>query len=162
STGATRVTELGSSLLEIIDGLEAVHALLRQGPLPGWSFLGIEKSKFLAEVARFLHPGRDMTLLHSVDSMYERFPARYGGIVYDRIVSSSAFHDAGALARFLRCFDAGILNLLASREETFVSSFFGAEYTYFSLRALDSLLEGRLFHLFGLRAPRHAELRDTG
>jgi len=158
-----RVTELGSSLLEIIDGLEAAHALFQ--PLyefPCCSFLGIEKSEFLVDVAQLLHPDHDITLVSSTDSMYARFPDGVGGVVYDRIVSSSAFRSVESFAKFLKGFDAGILNLLTSREETFVSNFFGAEYTYFSLRELDRLMSHSLFHLFGLRAPKHAELRTTG
>jgi hypothetical protein len=159
----TRVAELGSSLLEIIDGLEAMQAvdLLPGCSLP-YSFLGIEKSGFLAEASRLLHPNYDITLLPSVEEFHERFPNKYRGIVYDRIVSSSAFRQPTELARFLAHFDAGILNLLTSREDTFVSNFFGANYTYFSLAELDRQLPERLFHLFGFRAPKHAELRATG
>jgi hypothetical protein len=162
----TRVAELGSSLLEIINGLETMHAALHrddsQFDAPGYGFLGIEQSEFLAEASRLLHPNHDITLLSSADALYREFPDRCGGVIYDRVVSSFAFQDVGALVKFLTCFDAGILNLLTSREDTFVSSFFGAECSYFSLAELDRLLPGEIFHLFGFQAPKHAKLRATG
>jgi hypothetical protein len=162
----TRISELGSSLLEIIDGLETMRAVVsdEHAPFnsPRYSFVGIEKSEFLAEVSQLLHPNHDITLLPSVDALHQQFPRGCGGIVYDRIVSSSAFHNASALAEFLSHFDAGILNLLTSRNDSFISNFFGADYTYFSLAELDHHLPQKLFHLFGFRAPKHAELRSTG
>jgi len=162
----TRITELGSSLLEIIDGLKTMRAVFSgehaPSSSPRYSFLGIEKSKFLAEVSQLLHPNDDITLLPSADVLHQQFPHGCGGIVYDRIVSSSAFQDVSELAKFLGNFDAGILNLLTSREGSFISNFFGADYTYFSLAELDFHLPQKLFHLFGFRAPKHAELRSTG
>jgi hypothetical protein len=164
SMPVTRVTELGSSLLEIIDGLEAVHALFgrERTEFPRYSFLGIEKSEFLADIAQLLHPNHDIRVISSAESIHTAFPDGCGGIIYDRIVSSLAFSDVGSLVKFLKCFDAGILNLLTSRGETFATNFFGGRFTYFSLLDLDRLMGQSLFHLFGFRAPKHAELRATG
>jgi hypothetical protein len=164
ATSATRIAELGSSLFEIIDGLEAVQALFCPGQAPDarqYAYLGIERSEFLAEVSRLLHQNHEINLHASVESMLQ-YAERWGGVIYDRIVSSLAFNDSESLAHFLDQFDAGILNLLASREETFTSQFFGAQYTYFSLREVQRHLKRPLFHLFGFRAPKHAELRATG
>jgi hypothetical protein len=160
-----RVTEIGSSLLEVIDGIEAAHAAFgRYYPgigIEGLHYVGIEPSRFLNDVSLFLHPDHDVVTVPSVEALYERYPQRCGGVIYDRIVSSSAFQDAASLARFLGWFDAGILNLLTSREETFTASFLGAHYTYFSLSELHRLLPQPLYHLFGFRAPKHADARET-
>jgi hypothetical protein len=166
SMPVTRVTELGSSLLEIIDGLEATHALFGRertpSEFPRYSFVGIEKSEFLADVAQLLHPNHDIRVMPSAESIYATFPDGCGGIIYDRIVSSLAFSDVESLVKFLKCFDAGILNLLTSRDETFVTNFFGGRFTYFSLQDLDRLMGPSLFHLFGFKAPKHADLRAAG
>src|SRR5262249_11842032 len=161
STAAPRLAELGSSLFEIIDGLEAAHIALspdRPNRVRRCAFLGIEASEFLSDVSRLLHPGHNLTLFASVEEM-QTTSKRWGGIVYDRIVSSLAFHDTVSLARFMDWFDVGILNLLTSRGDTFRSEFFGANYTYFSLADLDQLLTQPLFHLFGFKAPSHSALR---
>ena len=157
ATSTTHVTELGSSLMEIIDGLEAARSLLGSGRAHGLCFRGIEPSECLADASRLLHPTHDLTLFRSVSAL-EAIPA-FGGIIYDRIVSSSAFRDVDSLSRFLARFDAGILNLLTSREDTFVSEFLGSDYTYFSLAELGTSLRHPLFHLFGMKAPKHAEQR---
>lgn len=162
ATSARRVTELGSSLLEIIDGLDAMRILLGPHGRTDNEYIGIEHSAFLAEVSRLLHPGRTVSLLPAATDIASAFPQRCGGVVYDRITSSSAFRDTASLADFLASFDAGILNLLTSRGETFTAHFLGNEYTYFSLAELQAQLCLPLYHLFGFRAPKHAELRATG
>lgn len=160
--GATRVTELGSSLMEVIDGLEATESLLWPAELrPAREYFGIERSPLLAKISRQLHQTHRITVVPST-AEFRGAVGGGGGVLYDRIISSFAFRDVAGLAEFLGDFDAGILNLLASQEETFVSHSLGSDYTYFSLAEMARTLPQPLYHLFGHRAPKHAGQRETG
>jgi len=164
ASDAKRVTELGSSLMEIIDGLEAVQRRLWPDESPQHlAYFGVESSAFLAEVSRLLHLDQRPTVVADASETPRAVgPTHGGGVLYDRIISSFAFRDVAGLATFLDRFDCGILNLLTSREETFRAQYLGGEYTYFSLAEMAERLTRPLYHLFGFRAPKHAALRATG
>lgn len=153
--GLKNITELGSSVGELIDGLELMNKYFLSAGFGGlesevfsYKFLGIERSELLRQVAVQLHHGYQMTLVDSCSSVTD-----VGGILYDRSVSSYAFATVKGLAGFLKKFDVALLNLFLSKDETFISTASGGAFTYFSMKELVSCLEQPLFHLFGYKSP---------
>ena len=147
------VTELGSALFEMVDGLEVVRCYASRNGLPdldpqGLSYHGIDISPMLTHAARELHPDHDLTLYPDIDTYTRR-----GGVLYDRNVTNYAFESAAEVAAFLNRFDAALLNIYVSLEATFTTWRLGKQTTYFSLTELLDALDKPLVHLFGERAP---------
>lgn len=159
-----RVVELGSALFEMIDGLSLVDRIVRRDhglkdppTIGNLAFEGIEPSEILARVSALLHHQYNVVLHPS----HRELPGG-GGLLSDRAVSSYAFESADAAASFMNGFDAGVLNLLLSKGDTFQSSVLGKTVTYFSMAELVSHLDKPLYHLFGLKAPEHMAYRSAG
>ncbi|MBI4179222.1 hypothetical protein HY522_07360 [bacterium] len=154
SPGAA-ILELGSSLNELIDGLEVVdryfvdrESSVRCPDIPKRRFGGIEISEFLSFAGRVLHPGYDIRIYPHAGKVDQPY-----GILYDRNVSSDAFTTSEELAAFIRRADAAILNIFVSRDETFQTPRLGRAITYFHLNSLLDGLDKPLFHLFGRKSP---------
>lgn len=152
---AESVLELGSSLLEMIDGLELVkkHMAGYNGTLPKieprrLSFIGVELSQLLSSASQILHPEYQITMRSSVTEVTERFD-----VLYDRSVSNYAFESAGEVADFVNRSQVALLNIYLSKGETFSSSRLGKSLTYFSLEEVVEGLDKPLYHLFGEKAP---------
>lgn len=150
-----RVTELGCSLFEMIDGLELVNeiAKAREGTLPSldlssYSYVGVEIADILGLASRTLHRGYNVEIYKKPDETPEDL-----GFLYDRNVTAYVFESAAELADFMNRATVGFVNLFVSLEDTFQSSRLGKQITYFSLSELLPLLDRPLFHLFGDRAP---------
>lgn len=138
------VTELGSSLLEVIDGLRAVDHLT--GPWPSRPpldvpYRGIESSPTFRRFARALYPQATVTATVRVA----------GGILYDRAVSSYAFRTARAAAACFNGAEAALCNLLLSRGASRTTERTPFPATWFSARELVAGLDKPLWHLFGRR-----------
>lgn len=147
------VLEIGSSLLEMIDGLELTRAVLaesriRRVPLEALEFLGIENSAFLSYASRSLHPDWRTRVFSDAASCDARID-----LVVDRATAGLVFTGAKAFAAFLGRAQAGVLNLFVSRGESFSATVQDMPFVYFSLRELIQRLDGRLYHLFGEKAP---------
>lgn len=150
-----QVVELGSSLFEMIDGLELVKRFLSQTHSPirvpdphDVDYLGIEISDLLIQAAEHVH--REYRLTHVKDC--EKLPSRID-VLYDRNVSSYAFQTPKALADLMNRAEVCLMNLFVSKGQTFLSARLGKSLTYFSLAELIEHLERPLYHLFGFKAP---------
>lgn len=149
------VVELGSSLFEMIDGLEVTrkciegsgHDLPNLDPI-SLTYTGIEISKLLASASRRLHPEYNITIVPDVGAFDGK-----GELLYDRSVTNYAFESADEAATFINKFDVALLNTFVSYGDTFASTRLGKTLVYFNLGELISELDQPLFHLFGSRAP---------
>jgi hypothetical protein len=155
ASGGDSILELGSSLFEVIDGLEVVQKILSKSdtfpeskPVEDLSFLGVELSECLRSAATVLHPG------YGIDqyAAFRNIKADYD-LLYDRAVSSYTFTSAEELALCINRSRIAVANLYLSKNETFVTGALGKSLTYFSLAELIESLDRPLYHLFGLRAP---------
>lgn len=156
------IVELGSSLFEMLDGLELVARSLKESgsrikplDLKSLTFLGVEISEDLRRVSQLLHPDYKIQLFKDVTEVKSRYD-----LLYDRNVTSYAFTTAQELAQFINHFDVALMNLFVSKGETFIASRLGKSLTYFSLKELCSHLDKPLYHLFGEKAPGPASGQD--
>ena len=154
TTEKPTIVELGSSLFEMIDGLESIQKYicskdsnLLNIDLKNYIYNGIDISDVLCETAIALHKDYIINTYHSVECIVHKF-----NILYTRAVSSYAFTTSQELANFINLSDIAFMNLFVSKKETFYTSLL-KPITYFSLEELDSYLNKPLFHLFGERAP---------
>lgn len=165
-----RLTELGSSVMEVIDGLEAGMNLIARtgGPVDAagriapeaLEFVGIEPSALMRRLARAIHAGTPIVQYEDVTAALRAGVS--GGLLYDRCVTSYAFDDVVEAAAFINRFDAAYMNLLISKEGGFSTPILGRNATYFPLEALNRHLRYPLTHLFGLRAPPRVAYRNQG
>jgi hypothetical protein len=149
-----QVTELGSSLFEMIDNLELVRIALKDSAIPDVDiktikFLGVELSELLIQAAKELHPGYELDHVRSVSEIDRRL-----GFLYDRSVSNYAFETSAEFAALLNTSEIAFLNTFLSLGNTFESRRLGKRLVYFSLAEMLAHLKKPLFHLFGERAPR--------
>ena len=147
------VLEIGSSLFEIIDGLRLVRKVMAGQKIPqvdleSLLFLGIENSELLGYASRGLHPEYRTRVYPSVGACDAAVD-----LIVDRASANLVFSKAEDYAACLRRAKAGVLNLFASRDESFVSNAQDRPFTYFSLKSLIAGLDGRLYHLFGEKSP---------
>lgn len=147
------VLEIGSSLLEIIDGLELTRTALAESGIPrvaleSIEFLGIENSAFLGYASQSLHPDKRTRIFPDAASCEAEID-----LVVDRATAGLVFQDTASFASFLRRATAGVLNLFVSSGESFGAVVQDMPFVYFSLRELIERLDGRLYHLFGEKAP---------
>ena len=152
---AETVLELGSSLFEMIDGLELVekYAAGLNGGLPiveieRLSFIGVELSSLLSSASLVLHPEYQITLYPNTTKVTGSFD-----VLYDRSVSNYAFESAGEVANFINRSKVALLNIYLSKGEIFTSARLGKLLTYFSLEEVAEGLDKPLYHLFGEKAP---------
>jgi hypothetical protein len=151
-----RMIELGSTLLEVIDGLEMVDDhMMRVGRASAsigvqkMSFHGVEISDFLSRMSRRLHPNHDVALCSDW-----RQVVKGADILYDRAVSSYACRSTSELVELMSLARVTFANLFVSRGETFQTHAVGHSITYFSLAELDDATGGQLYHLYGKRNPK--------
>ncbi len=150
-----RIAELGCSLFELIDGIDAARCVLsrqnevRVPDVTDLEFVGVDISSVMRDAAAALHPE------HRLDVVADVSEVQSFDFLYDRNVSSYAFTCPQALAQFLCRGQAGLLNLFVSLESTFASNRMGKTLTYFGLEELLEELDQPLFHLFGDRSPGH-------
>jgi len=149
------VLEIGSSLMEVIEGLDVAALALRDSPhIPQdfdsheITFQGIEISDILAYGSQVLHPQHAIEI-HSSASSYES----NSDLLLDRSVTNYAFDDPDHLVAFLRRSRCGLINTFFSLGDTFYSERLGKRLTYFSLSDVASRMDSELIHLYGTRAP---------
>ena len=157
-----RITELGSSVYEMIDGLELVKEVARITDcglpvldLTSYTYLGAEISDMLSLASRVLHKEYNL----KIQPALSKLPAEFG-FSYDRAVSNYAFETPAELAEFVNRSEVSFLNTYFSLGETFMASRLGKQTVYFSLDETLDLLVKPLFHLFGDRAPRPVSGHD--
>ena len=149
------IVELGSSLFEMVDGLDLVRSYAKNNDssLPDidpsiFKYTGVEISNLLNDAARDLHKEYNMNLIESTNDAVGPFD-----ILYDRSVTNYAFDSAKDVASFVNKSECALLNIFLSKGETFISSRLGKRLTYFSLEEFVEELNHPLFHLFGNKAP---------
>ena len=149
------VLELGSSLFEMIDGMELVRKYFQDWEfsfksidLKKLTYYGIEISQVLSFASQVLHPEYNISISPNVSQFKEDFD-----IFYDRSVTNYAFESSVEVSKLINTSEVALMNIFLSKEETFVSSRLGKKLTYFSIEELISYLKKPLFHLFGEKAP---------
>lgn len=150
------VTELGSSLFEMIDGMELLNKYARQTAsdfptvnLKNISFTGVELSSMLTEASKHLHQNYKLNIFTDIYSL----PEENKGLLYDRNVTSYVFDNTPELVSFINRYDIAYCNIYFNKEKTFHGSRLGKKHTYFSLEEFIKLTDKPLYHLFGTRAP---------
>jgi hypothetical protein len=148
------ITELGSSLFEMIDNLELVRFTLKNSAIPdvdpkNISFFGIELSDLLIQASKELHLEYDLRHVRSVAEIDR--PIQF---LYDRSVTNYALETSREFADLLNRSNIALINTFFSLGETFDSRRLAKRLVYFSLPEILTRLKKPLFHLFGERAPR--------
>lgn len=152
-----RLMELGSTLMEVIDGLHMVddHMLRHNRTtqsicVDDIEFIGIEKSDFLSDMSIYLHP-------HNNIKIYNDIAESPGDIdiIFDRSVSSYSCRTTDEVAGFMSNADVVLANLLMSRTSTFSVNSVGHVVTYFSIADLYDSCNGNLYHIYGTRNPKY-------
>ena len=150
-----KIVELGSSLFELIDGLELSLKYFKSTgyandkiDIKNLEFTGIEISPLLSLGSKILHSQYNIKLHSDCNDM-----TGGGDLLWDRMVSSYIFTTAKDLADFINLFKVGWLDLAVSKEGSFVASAVGKTFTYFSLQELIYHLNKPLYHLFGYKNP---------
>jgi hypothetical protein len=144
-----QVTELGSSLFELIDALEFVQRCVPSTvAVDDLHYFGVELSDLLIRAAEELHPGIAIEHVRTVAEATKPL-----GLLYDRNVSSYAFETADEFAAFVNRSELALVNGFFSNETTFAARRLGKRLTYFSLNEFAAALKHPMYHLFGARAP---------
>jgi len=144
-----QVTELGSSLFELIDALRFVQKCVPSAvSVDDLQYFGVELSDLLIRATEELHPGTTIEHVRTVAEVNRPL-----GLLYDRNVSSYAFETADEFATFVNRSELALVNGFFSKESTFAVRRLGKRLTYFSLNEFASALKHPMYHLFGTRAP---------
>lgn len=144
-----KVTELGSSLFELIDALQFVQKCIPSAILvEDLQYFGVELSDLLIRATEELHPGIAIEHVRTVADANRPL-----GLLYDRNVSSYAFETSDEFASFVNRSDLALVNGFFSKETTFAVRRLGKRLTYFSLEEFTAALKHPMYHLFGTRAP---------
>jgi len=162
-------TELGGSLLEIIDGYNIlVEALCQHSNGAGrgddhWitKWNSIEISPLFQKASQIIHPLDEIDIFTSSEEYIRRLELHGKGTsvhsLYDRAVSSYAFDANDTFVAFLSKFDFASLQILGFLErELRVEDPIGTNMNYFNLALLQSKLNsvgGKLYYYYGGRRP---------
>lgn len=141
--------ELGTSLFEVIDGLEFTALLLNEKQeMRNVVFQGVEISPLFRLAAETLHPAHRLVQLQDVSEIDKKIKTI--DVLYDRAVSSYCYETTKELAGLMNKSAIGFLNLWLSQTLTFDElKFMGKAFTYFSLPGLLKNLNKPLYFLFG-------------
>jgi hypothetical protein len=164
-------TELGGSLLEIIDGyqiclefLELTEPYMESPykrskyiePIEQW--ISIETAPLFGDLCRILHPDYKIKAYESINDFKNEFSLGSTKSLFDRAVSSYAFSETFEYANFISLFDLACVQILGFLEEqVVVQDPIGTEMVYFNLRLLNEILTekktGQLRYFYGSRRP---------
>ena len=156
-------TELGGSLMEIIDGYDVLvealdksnYEIKKRHGIFSWN--SIEASKIFREACQSIHPQHSISVFNDLDHFELNSSGSSLNSLYDRAVSSYAFQEVNAFSEFLRKFDFANLQILGFLErEDFVIDPVGTTMTYFNLGKLHQNLAnsgGKLYYCYGGRRP---------
>ena len=151
------VCELGSTLFEVIEGFQCTRRWLSglsptdspQLLLEECKWLGVEISEMFRDAAELLHPDYHIVHTTSTDDVTDAI-----SLLLDRSVSNYCYAHAHEFASVVNQSSAAYLNSYFSLGETFTSTRYAKQLTYFSLEEFLSHCESEVFHLYGRRAPR--------
>jgi hypothetical protein len=155
------VMELGSSLFELIDGLEAVNRYFADRAIvicgegetlspKKQAYTGIELSELLRYASEKLHPGFTINTLPDAG----RLTGQYD-ICFSRMTTSYAFTEVSEYTGFLKHSSTALLNSYFSLGDTFITGAVGKSLTFFSLKEFLEKVDKPFYHLFGFEAPGH-------
>ncbi len=159
----SEIVELGSTLFELIDGLEVACKYDSAGDMQlfdaNWKsismkkFVGIEISSLFQELAVELHPKNK--ILHFTDAeSYANQTNDEPRVLVDRSVANYMFETGKEFGAFARNFQYGIINTYFSLEEDFTVTRYGKQMNYLSLSEFLNVFGNEFFHLYGFEAPR--------
>ena len=151
------VCELGSTLFEVIEGFRCTEKWLASQAGAGdprlsldpCRWVGVEISDLFRNAAELLHPNQDVMHVMSTDDI-----SKPVSLMLDRSVSNYCYESSAEFATAVNRSGAAFLNSYFSLEETFTSTRYAKQLTYFSLRDFIAHSEMDLFHLYGRTAPR--------
>lgn len=149
------LTELGSSLGEIIDGFEFIKQKYFNNSFFNMEFNGIESSPMFREVTKILHPHNIINLYESVEdyTCNSNFLPDLKKYLFDRAVSSYAFSSTRQFSDFITRFNICFLQINGfAEEEKVVTETVGTQLQYFNLAELGETLPN-LYYLYGKRRP---------
>ena len=154
------ICELGSSLMEIIDGYEMMKKVhfpnIKEIYAPFFS--GIEKSAFFNKVAKILHPNHSFNLYTQASDYPNKNNPNKISVLIDRAVSSYAFKDTNELCSFLTKFDVAILQIFGFKNsQKIIKDTIGTNLVYFNLNELNLKLD-LFFHFYGFQRPTRPEI----
>lgn len=155
------ICELGSSLMEIIDGYELVKKLyfpdLKNENIPVFS--GIEKSSFFNYFAKTLHPNHSFEIYTKVSEFPKpKIISDKITILIDRAVSSYAFDNSTDFLFFLKKFDIAILQIFGfKKHQEIIKDTIGKKLLYFNLSEINDGLEN-FYHFYGFKRPTRPKL----
>ena len=153
------ICELGSSLMEIIDGFDHIKNNFFNKFDNNVNFFGIEKSSFLAESSSLLHPNKEIKIWENFKEVDFNLINKNNNIsiLVDRAVSSYAFSNIDEYINFINNFDISFLQIFGFiDEEKIVQDTIGTELLYFNLSELFDKLDN-FYHMYGTSRPTRPE-----
>jgi len=152
------LTELGGSLLEIIDGYNLCKLALQQNIeineelMKTWKT--IESSDLLRETSVMLHPNNDILFFKSVDEFEQKIDSNSTNYLIDRAVGSYAFDSTAKYAEFISNFNICFLQIYGfHKTEEVILDPIGTKLRYFNLKELNYYLNGNLYYHYGESRP---------
>ena len=150
------ITELGSSLFELIDGLELLQKKFREQIIikKVCRFIGIEIDKNYNFLAKQLHSNYDTRFFEDLIEASTNIEKEKMNILYDRAVASYAIEDTCQYIDFIDKYDIALVQGYFSFTGEFeYSGQEGTSYKYFDYKLLKERFKNRMIHLYGKRRP---------
>jgi len=138
-----KIVELGSSAMEVIDGLELSEKFFNdkfsKSDLTKVGFSGIEESDILRLCSKNSHSNRKIKLYKNVKDYLKKNFRDSKTMLHDFGVSNYAFNNSNEFTNFLNRFGSGYLKLSLSNEKTFSIIPRGKKINFFSIRDMKKL-----------------------
>jgi hypothetical protein len=158
------VTELGSTIFELIDGLEVArkyvssqtpNIIMKGGEvkLENFKYSGVEISEIFRELAHELHQAYSIAQFKTVEEFIEN-NEQETKLLIDRSVANYLFQGGREFGTFARSFKYGLVNTYFSLEGDFAVTRYGKQMNYLCLKEFLDAYDGEFFHLYGFEAPR--------
>lgn len=159
SKKTTSITELGSSLLEIIEELMFFNKRLKLNiKTKNFKFIGIENSELFRLLSKKLNFDKNITLYESYKKL------RKTDIIYDRAVSSYAFKDEKELVNFYNKAELVLSNLSIfkktdNKKFSFKSTNQYGNYKIFDIEKIRKYYKYDIYYIKGKKKPFENEIQ---
>ena len=150
------ITELGSSLFELIDGLELLQIKFNDRIIIKdiCNFIGIEIDRNYNFLAKQLHSKYKTNFFEELNKASAEIEKGRVNILYDRAVASYAIEDTYQYIDFIEKYDIALVQGYFSFSGEFdYSGQEGTSYKYFDYKLLKERFKNRMIHLYGKRRP---------
>jgi hypothetical protein len=154
------ISEIGSSLLEIIEGLKYFNKFFSFNlNLKNIKFIGIETS----EIFRFISSKLNLGYNHKILDNWKKHNRT--NIIYDRAVSSYVFKNENELVKFYNQADIVYSNLSVFKSENKKFKFFSSNqygnYKIFNLDKIIEIYKFNIYYLYGKKKPNFKDISYT-